>query len=252
MTSTTRGTDSASYTSTLVRAGVAALPLLAAAHAAPVISSFGPLRNRFLPGLAGQGKPGHIALTFDDGPDQLSTPHFLRLLDARGVRATFFLLGSMAVRFPGLVREMAGAGHEIAVHGWAHRPLLLRGSRATYDDLARAQDSVGELTGAAPTLFRPPYGVMTTGTHLACRRLGLTPVLWTAWGEDWRARATPRSIRDTVLRDLRSGGTVLLHDSDCTSATDSWRNTLAALPLLLEAWEARGWRTGPLRDHRQA
>ncbi|WP_405585500.1 MGDG synthase family glycosyltransferase [Streptomyces sp. NBC_01190] len=102
------------------------------------------------------------------------------------------------------------------------------------------------------TLFRPPYGVMTTGTHLACRRLGLTPVLWTAWGEDWRARATPRSIRDTVMRDLRSGGTVLLHDSDCTSATGSWRHTLAALPLLLEAWDARGWRTGPLRDHRQA
>jgi peptidoglycan-N-acetylglucosamine deacetylase len=236
----------------LLRGGASVLSLLTLAHAAPVISAFGPLRNRFMPGLAGQGDPGHIALTFDDGPDQWSTPHFLGLLNARQIRASFFLLGSMATRTPGLVREMADAGHEIAVHGWAHRPLLLRDPRATYDDLARARGTVGDLTGTAPTLFRPPYGVMTAATHLACRRLGLTPVLWTAWGEDWRARATPRGIRNTVSRDLRGGGTVLLHDSDCTSAPGSWRNTLAALPLLLEAWEARGWRTGPLRDHRWA
>jgi peptidoglycan/xylan/chitin deacetylase (PgdA/CDA1 family) len=202
-----------------------------------------------MPRLAGQGRPDHVALTFDDGPDHLSTPHFLRLLDARQVRASFFLLGSMAIRSPGLVAEMAAAGHEIAVHGWAHRPLLLRGYRATYDDLARARDLLGGITGSAPTLFRPPYGVMTTGTYLACRRLGLTPVLWTAWGEDWRARATPGSVLRTVTRDLRGGGTVLLHDSDCTSATGSWRNTLAAVPELLDTCRERGLAVGPLREH---
>jgi peptidoglycan/xylan/chitin deacetylase (PgdA/CDA1 family) len=234
---------------TLVRATTVALPLLGALHAVPVVSTFGPLRNRWMPRLAGRGREGHVALTFDDGPDHLSTPHFLRLLEARQVRATFFLLGSMAVRSPGLVRETAAAGHEIALHGWAHRPLLLRGPRATYDDLARARDLVGGLTGTPPRLFRPPYGVMTGGTYLACRRLDLTPVLWTAWGKDWRARATPRSVHDTVARDLRGGGTVLMHDSDCTSATGSWRNTLAALPRLLDTCRDRGLAVGPLRDH---
>jgi hypothetical protein len=90
---------------------------------------------------------------------------------------------------------------------------------------------------------------MTGGTYLACRRLDLTPVLWTAWGKDWRARATPRSVHDTVARDLRGGGTVLMHDSDCTSATGSWRNTLAALPRLLDTCRDRGLAVGPLRDH---
>lgn len=234
----------------LLRAGAAALPVLAAVHAAPVISTFGPLRNRLMPGLAGQGRPGHVALTFDDGPDHLSTPHFLRLLDARQVRATFFLLGSMATRSPALVREMSAAGHEIALHGWAHRPLLVRGPRATYQDLARARDTIGDLTGTAPGLFRPPYGVMTTSTHLTCRRLGLTPVLWTTWGEDWRARATPATVHRTVTRDLRGGGTILLHDSDCTSATGSWRNTLGALPRILDTCRERGLLVGPLREHR--
>ncbi|MEV6669105.1 polysaccharide deacetylase family protein [Streptomyces sp. NPDC051162] len=234
---------------TALGAGAAALSVLTAAHAAPALSAVGPLRNRLLPGLAGQGRPDHVALTFDDGPDRLSTPHFLRLLDARGIRATFFLLGSMAVRSPALVEEMAAAGHEIALHGWAHRPLPLRGPRATYDDLARTRDLVAGLTGQAPLLFRPPYGVMTGGAHLACHRLGLTPVLWTAWGEDWRARATPATVHRTVARDLRGGGTVLLHDSDCTSAPGSWYSTLGALPRILDTCRERNLRVGPLRAH---
>ncbi|MBM9508252.1 polysaccharide deacetylase family protein [Actinacidiphila acididurans] len=236
---------------TALTAGAAGVSALAV-HAGPAISTFGPLRKRFMPNLTGQGRPDHVALTFDDGPDHLSTPHFLRLLEARGVHATFFLLGSMLTRNPGLAKDMAAAGHEVAVHGWEHRPLLLRGPRDTYDDLARTRDLVAELTGEAPRLFRPPYGVMSAGAHLACRRLGLTPVLWTCWGEDWRRRATPKSVYRTVTADLHGGGTILLHDSDCTSATGSWRTTLAAVPLLLDACDRRGLRVGPLREHATA
>ena len=56
----------------------------------------------------------------------------------------------------------------------------------------------------------------------------------------------PRSVKDTVLRDLRGGGTILLHDSDCTSATGSWRTTLRALPRILDACQARDWQIGAL------
>jgi peptidoglycan-N-acetylglucosamine deacetylase len=231
-------------------AACAAIPLAAAAfHIAPVISSFGPLRNRFMPALAGQGRSDHVALTLDDGPDPVSTPFFLRLLERHDVRATFFLLGTEAQRAPGLVKEMAGAGHEIGVHGWHHRPLLLRGPRAVYDDLARARDLLADLLGEPPRLFRPPYGVMSGPAHLAARRLGLTPVLWTCWGEDWRARATRDSVYRTVTADLRGGGTILLHDSDCTSAPGAWRSALGALPYLIDACRQRGLRVGPLADH---
>lgn len=226
-----------------------AVPALAALHAAPVVSTFGPLRNRAMPRLSGRGRADHVALTFDDGPDPLSTPFFLRLLARRRVHATFFLLGSEAHRSPGLVREIAAAGHEIGIHGWLHRPLLLRGPRATYDDFARARDTVAEITGRPPRLFRPPYGVMSTAAHLSARRLGLTPVLWTSWGEDWTARATPESVHRTVAADLGGGGTVLLHDSDCTSAPGAWRSALGAVPRILDTCEQRGYTVGPLRDH---
>ncbi|MEV5795753.1 polysaccharide deacetylase family protein [Streptomyces sp. NPDC052192] len=74
-------------------------------------------------------------------PEPQSTPRFLHLLAEPGTDAPFFLLGQQAHRFPGLVREIAAAGHEIGIHGWLHRPLVLCGPRATYDDLARARDN---------------------------------------------------------------------------------------------------------------
>lgn len=234
---------------TAALAAGAAAAAVATVHAAPVISTFGPLRNRLMPRLAGHGRADHVALTFDDGPDPVSTPLFLRLLAEREVHATFFLLGDEARRAPGLVREMAAAGHEIAIHGGRHRPLLLRGPRATYDDLARARDTVADITGTPVSLFRPPYGVLTTAACAATRRLGLTTVLWTCWGEDWRARASPESVHRTVLSGLHGGGTILLHDSDRTSAPFAWRSALGAVPRVLDTCERRGHRVGPLRDH---
>jgi peptidoglycan-N-acetylglucosamine deacetylase len=219
------------------------------AHPFPATTTFGPVRNRVLPGLAARGADDHVALTFDDGPDLNSTPRFLELLAAREVRATFFLLGSMAERAPSLVREIQAAGHEIGVHGWHHRSLLFRSPRATDQDLSRARDHLADLTGEQPSLFRPPYGVMTAAAHRTARRLGLRPTLWTSWGEDWTARATPGSVYRQVTKDLCGGGTILLHDTDCTAKPGSWRSTLGAVPLLLDHCEERGWRVGPLREH---
>lgn len=228
----------------LVTAGV-----LAAVHAAPAITSLGPLRRRLFPGLTGVGDPGHVALTFDDGPDPRSTPAFLNVLEEHEVTATFFLLGRMLTAAPELGGRLVDAGHEVAVHGWGHRCMLLRGPADTYDDLARAMDAIVRATGTVPRWYRPPYGVLSSSTLWAARRLGLTPVLWTSWGRDWTHRATPQSVLATVTRDLEGGGTVLLHDSDCTSAPDPWRRTLGALPPLLEEIRERGLSVGPLRDH---
>jgi len=83
----------------------------------------------------------------------------------------------------------------------------------------------------------------------AARQLGLQTVLWTAWGRDWRPRATADSVVRDVARGLRPGATVLLHDSDCTSAPQCWRATLGALPLLAPVFEQRGLRPGPLAEH---
>ena len=220
-----------------------------ALHAVPALTSVAPVRRRLLPELSGIGRPGHVALTFDDGPDRRSTPRFLHRLDRAGVRATFFLLGSLLDRDPGLGREMTAQGHEVAVHGWEHHNLLCRTPSATYADIARARDRIAELTGQPPRWYRPPYGVLTTAALLACARLGLQPRLWTAWGRDWRADATAGSICHDVLRTLRPGGTILLHDSDHVAAAGSWHATLTALPALIDWATQRNLTLGTLSDH---
>ena len=230
---------------------VAALALggLAVSHAGPGVTALRPVRQRFFPRLAGQGRADHVALTFDDGPDPAWTPAFLEVLAEWQVRATFFMLGSMAAREPGLAAEVAGAGHEVAVHGWAHRYTVLRSPRAVADDLARARDAVADATGTQPRFYRPPYGVLSSGALTAARRLGLTPVLWTCWGREWTAGATPRSVWFTLAGHLTGGATVLLHDSDCTSPAGSAAAGLGALPLLLEECALRGLVVGRLADH---
>lgn len=232
-------------------AGSAALAATAvlAAQALPAATFWPPLRRHLLPGLAGVGDPGHVAFTFDDGPHPRSTPFFLRELDRQRVRATFFVLGSELVRCPNLGREITAAGHEIALHGWHHRRLVWSGHRQTYDQLVRARDLIGDVTGTTPRWFRPPYGVLTTSALLAARRLDLTPVLWTCWGWDWSSRATSDSVVRAVLSGLSGGGTVLLHDSDVAASVGAWRSTLHALPRLLDACRERGWTPGPLREH---
>jgi peptidoglycan-N-acetylglucosamine deacetylase len=231
-------------------AGAAAVTALV--HAGPALGAVGPLRRGLLPGYSGRGAPDHVALTFDDGPHRLSTPRFLDLLGRHEVRATFFVLGASLSRDRPLGDEMAVRGHELAVHGWDHRLLLRRGPGAVRDDLRRARDLVGELTGRAPRWYRPPYGVASTGALRAARELGMTPVLWTAWGRDWTRRATPGSVRRAVLRVPQGGGTVLLHDADTCSAPGSWHATIAALPDLLRIWALSGLRVGPLDEHGSA
>jgi peptidoglycan/xylan/chitin deacetylase (PgdA/CDA1 family) len=221
----------------------------AATQVAPLLTAVPALRGLW-PTLAGKGRPGGIALTFDDGPDPSSTPEFLDVLAVAGVRATFFLLGEMIERCPDLPRRMVDGGHELAVHSWDHRNhLRLPPGRATRSQLDRTAELIDRRTGIRPKFFRPPYGALTAAGAHAARTAGLQPVLWTAWGKDWSAKATPDSVLRNVTRSLESGGTVLLHDSDCTSAPGAWRSALGALPALLDWCTERDLEVGPLNVH---
>ncbi|HEY2553462.1 MAG TPA: polysaccharide deacetylase family protein [Streptosporangiaceae bacterium] len=230
-------------------AGLLAGACATLALAGPAVTAIGPVRRALFPRLAGQGEPGHVALTFDDGPDPASTPLFLDLLAGRGVRATFFLLGSMVARAPSLAAEIAAAGHETAVHGWDHRYLLLRTPGSTRDDIRRAADLVAEATGTAPARFRPPYGVLTTSALRAAAGLGLSTLLWGSWGREWAPGATPESVYATLASTLAGGVTVLLHDSDCTSPAGSCKAALGALPMLLDKCAQAGLQVGPAAEH---
>jgi peptidoglycan/xylan/chitin deacetylase (PgdA/CDA1 family) len=233
----------------MIRGLVRLAGLGAATHAVPSVLTIPVVRRVASPRLSGVGTARHVALTFDDGPDGRSTHLFLDELARLGVQATFFLLGAQADAHPDIAKRIVAEGHEIAVHGWTHRPHLLRTPWDVRADIAHACDVIAQLTGEQARFWRPPNGIVTGGGLAAARQLGLQPVLWTADGQDWRADATGPSVAERITGRLRGGGTILLHDSDITSAPDSWRAALAALPDLAAHCMTQGWALGPLREH---
>ena len=183
---------------------------------------------------------GAVGLTFDDGPHREGTPAILHALAAAGATATFFVVGEQVRREPAIVGEIAAAGHRVAVHGDRHVAATRLGLRTLRDDLDRCAALVAEHAGSAPRRYRPPYGIFSAAALLEARRRGWTPLLWSAWGCDWRARATAASIASRATRTVGAGDVVLLHDADHYSAPGSWRATAAALPRILDELCARG------------
>lgn len=98
-----------------------------------------------------------IGLSFDDGPSAWTNP-ILELLAGHGVRATFFLVGSIVERNEDLVRRISAEGHEVGNHTWSH-PKLARDcdDERVRSELARTNDLLEQILGAPPALFRAPY-----------------------------------------------------------------------------------------------
>jgi peptidoglycan/xylan/chitin deacetylase (PgdA/CDA1 family) len=181
-----------------------------------------------------------IALTFDDGPHPEGTPAVLELLAAAGTKATFFLVGEQVRAFPELAERIAAEGHEVAVHGDRHRVMLRMAPAMIAADLDRAQATIGELTGQRPRFHRPPLGIYSYPGLRIARQQGLEPLLWSRWGRDWSAKSTAGSISEMVTTDLSAGDVLLLHDADWYSDAGCWRNTVAALPTILERVNSSG------------
>src|SRR5262245_18847736 len=220
----------------------AALAALAVAHAGPAPCKYSAALRRALGVRDRLPDPGAVALTFDDGPHPRGTPATLEILEAASVRAVFFLVGEQVDRYPTLAAEIAAAGHAIGVHGHRHRNLLRLAPGQVRMDLLRAEFAIAWAADVAPDLYRPPYGVLTTAALVQARRRGWMPLLWTRWGRDWRADATPATIAAEATASLIGGEVILLHDADHYSAPGSWARTAAALPRILERVHATGLR----------
>jgi len=180
------------------------------------------------------------ALTFDDGPHAQGTPAVLEILAGAGVDATFFLVGEQVQRNPALAREIVAAGHRVGLHCHRHRNLLRVTPRGVREDITRAEAIIEEATGCSLSLYRPPYGVANAAALRTAQGRGWRTLLWSQWGRDWEARATPDSIAARVTRGVAAGSVLLLHDADDYSSPGSWRRTAGALPQVLEALARRG------------
>jgi peptidoglycan/xylan/chitin deacetylase (PgdA/CDA1 family) len=176
-----------------------------------------------------------IALTFDDGPSE-STPELLEILANHDVPATFFQCGANVRRLPQVSRAVAAAGHEIGNHTDTHAALYFRSSAFIASELAHAQETIQQITGLRPRLFRAPYGARWFGLRQAQQRLGLLGVMWTTLALDWKW-PQPRIIQ-RLLEGARNGAIFCLHDGRRLEPRPDIGATLGAvravLPKLME------------------
>jgi peptidoglycan/xylan/chitin deacetylase (PgdA/CDA1 family) len=181
-----------------------------------------------------------IALTIDDGPDPAVTPAVLTLLDQYGIKASFFCIGAAAARHPELCRSVLEHGHSIenhTQHHWHYFSFLGLGGLTR--EIAAAQTTLGGITGRPPRFFRAPEGLRSPLLDPVLARLGLRLAAWTRRGFDTRT-ADPIAISRRLLKDLKPGSILLLHDGNAARSASGVPVILAVLPVLADAAAAAG------------
>jgi peptidoglycan/xylan/chitin deacetylase (PgdA/CDA1 family) len=186
-----------------------------------------------------------VALTFDDGPGEL-TSELVETLGRHRLKATFFLLGEQARDRPEVARALVAAGHEIGLHGFEH----FRHDRAEPErsvaDILRGFEELEAICSVRPRWYRPPWGRFSAASFDACGRVGLRPAYWSVWGWDWEPIGAS-TIARRVRRGLEAGAIVLLHDS-ARYSRGSARETLTAVSVLADDLRRRGLATATLSE----
>ncbi|MGC8762227.1 MAG: polysaccharide deacetylase family protein [Acidobacteriota bacterium] len=216
----------------VVGAGLAVLWLLSRSVLSPSSQVLGPAFTH------GDRRGPEVALTFDDGPNEPYTGQILDILEARGVKATFFLVGENVRRYPGTVRREAALGMELGNHTMHHATLVGRPGPAIFREIADAQETIEEASGVTPVWFRPPHGFRDPRLFRQAGRLGLAVAEWSVMPKDWTAPGMP-AIVQRVLNAVRPGDIILLHDGVNAVGGDR-RETVEALPYILDGLQARG------------
>ncbi len=190
----------------------------------------------------GEGKEDEVAISFDDGPDPEWTAPILDILKAKGVKASFFMVGSQIEKHPGLVRRIVQEGHEIGVHTYTHPNLALISEERTKIELNATQRLIETITGRSTILFRPPYNADSRPSSPSeimplklAQEMGYLTVTEDIDPEDWEAPGV-EVILERVKQSRRLGGhIILLHD-----AGGDRLQTVEALPLIIDYILARG------------
>ena len=195
----------------------------------PVSSAFA------APSSSGSQASPKIALTFDDGPSDKYTAEILDILKEYNVKATFFIIGSNAQRYPELLRRTVAEGHEIGNHTYSHPHLKTIDETTLTEEVAHTAKLLYEIAGVRTTLFRPPEGVVTPTVASAAQKGGYRTVLWSIDTMDW-AQNSPANILKQIKKEANDGDIILFHDWVARKSP-----TPEALRLVIPWLQAQGY-----------
>jgi peptidoglycan/xylan/chitin deacetylase (PgdA/CDA1 family) len=179
-----------------------------------------------------------LALTFDDGPHPEFTPILLQILAEHDARATFFVVGEAAERYPELLARVSSSGHTVGNHSYSHLPFTMISHRERISQVLRCEKAIAPF---GMRYFRPPYGYQGLFSRLDLTFLRYEVVTWNIDAFDWLDRS-PEDICERLVRQLRPGSIVLFHDSFCDPLRGSYlsrERMLEAVKLLLTSLGGR-------------
>ena len=169
----------------------------------------------------------YVALTFDDGPSGKYTRQLLDGLYDRGVQATFLLCGYRMRDYPDLTRRIYDEGHEIGYHGFTHKNMKTMSRREIARELTDSQALLPE--GCRPVFLRPPGGCCSDAVRQVAEARNLAILSWSVDPRDWATHDTA-AVERSVLKNIKDGDIVLLHDMSASSV----QAALDIIDVLLE------------------
>ncbi len=181
-----------------------------------------------------------LALTFDDGPND---PHSLRLLEVLAkheVKATFFMIGRFVAEQPQIARAVAQAGHVIGNHTYTHPNLFFASGSQLARELDDCEKALADAVGEHSKLFRPPWGFRRPATLRAATARGLTTVMWSASGKDWKL-PTAEAIEQHAAAQIGGGDVILMHDGGHWRMGVDRAPTVAAAERLISRYRGEGY-----------
>lgn len=181
-----------------------------------------------------------VALSFDDGPSEPYTGRVLDVLDAHGVKATFFVIGDNVRKNPALVKRMVDAGHELGNHSQTHPWVFKMLFRTIREDIEQCQREIEKAAGYRPGFFRQPVGLNNPSVMKVLENTGMSMVGWQCRAYDG-FRVSREKVAARILGGVRPGGIILLHDG-CDGVLDCDRTpTIEALGDIIPALKSRGY-----------
>ncbi|MEX2104111.1 MAG: polysaccharide deacetylase family protein, partial [Bacilli bacterium] len=183
-----------------------------------------------------------VAFTFDDGPDKGYTPRLLDLLKEYNVKATFFVLGVKAEKFPELILRIHQEGHLIGIHNYDHWANSLMTPWKVRGQINRSATIIEKITGKRPVYYRPPWGLMNVFDFILHKKLRI--VMWSLMVGDWRSRGGKERIRTKLLKSVKAGDVIVLHDSGDTIGAEKSAplHMIEALEEVLKEVVKQGYR----------
>ena len=195
--------------------------------------------KRSLPVYSVERSDKLLAISFDAAWGNEDTQTLIDILNRYGVRATFFVVGDWAEKYPESVKALAAAGNEVMNHSSSHAHFSSLSSEQIREDLSACNEKISALTGVTPSLFRCPYGEYDDHVIQTVEAMGMTAVQWDVDSLDWKG-ITSEEISRRVLQNVRPGSIVLFHNAAI--------HTPEALPGIIEALQAEGYTIVPVSE----